>query len=110
MYFLQDGFIELGVIKGFSLGKVKEIVDDGVVIIDAEKKENKLTADTVIIADLVPNKEIKLGKYGKADVYMIGDAIQVRRGYGAVHDGYRMGMKATFKSCHLMHRDKDKQH
>ena len=34
-----------------------------------------------------------MGKFGKADVYMIGDAIMVRRGYGAVHDGYRMGMK-----------------
>jgi 2,4-dienoyl-CoA reductase (NADPH2) len=102
--------LKAGNVAQITLSKVKEIVDDGVVVIDAEKKENKLTADTVIIADLVPNKEVKLGKYGKADVYMIGDAIQVRRGYGAVHDGYRMGMKVTFKSYQLMHRDKDKQH
>jgi len=84
--------------------KVKEIVDDGVVVINAEKEEQKLPADTVIIADLVPSKEVKLGKYGKANVYMIGDAIQVRRGYGAVHDGYRMGMKVSFQPYQLMHR------
>jgi 2,4-dienoyl-CoA reductase (NADPH2) len=84
--------------------KVKEIVDGGVVVIDAEKVEQKLEADTVIISDLVPNQEIKLGKYGKADVYMIGDAVQVRRGYGAIHDGYRMGMKASYKMYQLMHR------
>jgi 2,4-dienoyl-CoA reductase (NADPH2) len=84
--------------------KVKEIVEDGVVVIDAEKKEVKLEADTVVIADLVPNREVKLGKYGKADVYMIGDAIQVRRGYGAVHDGYRMGMKTSHRMYQLMHR------
>jgi 2,4-dienoyl-CoA reductase (NADPH2) len=86
--------------------KVKEIVDDGVIVINPEKKEEKIPADTVIIADLTPNREVKLGKYGKADVYMIGDAIQVRRGYGAVHDGYRMGMKVTFKPYALMHREK----
>jgi len=86
--------------------KVKEIVDDGVIVINPEKKEEKIPADTVIIADLTPNREVKLGKYGKADVYIIGDAIQVRRGYGAVHDGYRMGMKVTFKPYALMHREK----
>ena len=84
--------------------KVKEIVDDGVVVIDAEKAEQKLEADTVIISDLVSNQEIKIGKYGKADVYMIGDAVQVRRGYGAIHDGYRMGMKTSYKMYQLMHR------
>ena len=86
--------------------KVKEIVDDGVVIITPEKKEEKIPADTVVIADFVPNKEVKLGKYGKADVYLIGDSLQVRRGYGAVHDGYRMGMKLSFQPYKLMHREK----
>jgi 2,4-dienoyl-CoA reductase (NADPH2) len=86
--------------------KVKEIVDDGVVIITPEKKEEKIPADTVVIADLVPNKEVKLGKYGKANVYLIGDSLQVRRGYGAVHDGYRMGMKLSFQPYKLMHREK----
>ena len=84
--------------------KVKEIVDGGVIVIDVEKVEQKLEADTIIISDLVSNEEIKIGKYGKADVYMIGDAIQVRRGYGAIHDGYRMGMKTSYKMYQLMHR------
>ena len=82
----------------------KEIVDDGVIILDAEKKEVKIPADTVVIADLRTNTEIKYGKYGKAEVFMIGDAIQVRRGYEAIHDGYRMGMKFSHKWYQLMHR------
>jgi pyruvate/2-oxoglutarate dehydrogenase complex dihydrolipoamide dehydrogenase (E3) component len=98
--------LKAGNVNQVNKSKVKEIVDDGVVVITAEQKEEKLPADTVIIADLVPNKEVKLGKYGKANVYMIGDAIQVRRGYGAVHDGYRMGMKVSFQPYQLMHRMK----
>jgi len=98
--------LKAGNVNQVTKSKVKEIVDDGVVVITAEQKEEKIAADTVVIADLVPNKEVKLGKYGKANVYMIGDAIQVRRGYGAVHDGYRMGMKVSFQPYQLMHRMK----
>jgi len=96
--------LKAGNVNQVTKTKVKEIVDDGVVVITPEKKEQTIPADTVVIADLVPNKEAKLGKYGKADVFMIGDAIQVRRGYGAVHDGFRMGMKVSFKPYQLMHR------
>jgi 2,4-dienoyl-CoA reductase (NADPH2) len=96
--------LKAGKVNQIPLSKVKEIVDDGVVFITPEKKEEKIAADTVIIADLVPNKDVKLGKYGKADVFQVGDAIQVRRGYAAVHDGYRMGMKVSFKPYQLMHR------
>ncbi len=98
--------LKAGNVNQVKKSKVKEIVDDGVVVITSEQKEEKLPADTVVIADLVPSKEVKLGKYGKANVYMIGDAIQVRRGYGAVHDGYRMGMKISFQPYQLMHRMK----
>jgi 2,4-dienoyl-CoA reductase (NADPH2) len=93
-----------GGVQQLNRTNAKEIVDDGVVIIDAEKKEVKLPADTVVVADLRPNTEVKYGKYGNAEVFMIGDAIQVRRGYAAIHDGYRMGMKFSHQWYRLMHR------
>jgi hypothetical protein len=37
---------------------------------------------------------------------MIGDCIQVRRGYAAVHDGYKMGMDIDFLPYQTFHREK----
>ncbi|HNU72595.1 MAG TPA: FAD-dependent oxidoreductase [Thermodesulfobacteriota bacterium] len=98
--------LKAGKVNQVVQSKVKEIVDDGVVVIKVDKSEEKIAADTVVIADLTPNKDVKMGKYGHANVFMIGDAIQVRRGYGAIHDGYRMGMKVTYSPYKLMHREK----
>ena len=44
--------LKAGMFPQINLTKVKEIVDDGVVVIDAEKKEQKLAADTVLLSDL----------------------------------------------------------
>ncbi len=96
--------LKQGKVNQMNRTTAKEIVDDGVIILDAEKKEVKVPADLVVIADLRSNTELKYGKYGKAEVFMIGDAIQVRRGYAAIHDGYRMGMKFSHKWYQLMHR------
>jgi 2,4-dienoyl-CoA reductase (NADPH2) len=85
---------------------VKEITDDGLLIITPDKKEETVKADTVVLALLVPNGEIEYGKYQTRDVYMIGDCIQVRRGYAAVHDGYRMGMDIDFLPYQTFHREK----
>ena len=83
-------------------GKVTEILDDGVVadwmIVDRKTKtkeqfkDQKVPADTVILARLVPNKELGYGAY-KGDVSMIGDCVWVRRGIDAIQDGYRLGMR-----------------
>ncbi len=86
--------------------KVNEITDQGVVVTTPDGKEETLPADTVVIATLVPNKSVKYGKYAK-DVYMIGDAVQVRRAYAAIHDGYRMGMRVDFEPYQTYHRIKD---
>ena len=84
---------------------VKEITDDGLSIITPDKKEETMKADTVVLAMLVPNKEIKYGKYQTRDVYMIGDCVQVRRGYAAVHDGYNMGMQIDLLPYQTFHRE-----
>jgi hypothetical protein len=85
-----------------TFGTVKEIKDEGVVadwtIVDRKKKEKipfkdqVIPADTVILARLVPNKELGYGAI-KGDVSMIGDCVWVRRGIDAVQDGYRLGMR-----------------
>ncbi|MBW2123601.1 MAG: FAD-dependent oxidoreductase, partial [Deltaproteobacteria bacterium] len=85
--------------------KVKEITDQGVVVVTPEGKEESIPADTVVIAMLVPNRSVTYGKYAK-DVYMIGDAVQVRRAYGAIHDGYRVGMRIDFVPYQTYHRVK----
>jgi 2,4-dienoyl-CoA reductase (NADPH2) len=86
--------------------KVKEITDQGVQVITPEGQEETIPADTVVIAMLVPNRSVNYGKYAK-EVYMVGDAIQVRRAYAAIHDGYRMGMRVDFTPYQTYHRIKD---
>jgi 2,4-dienoyl-CoA reductase (NADPH2) len=84
---------------------VKEIRDKEVVVEGPEKKETTVPADSVILANLVPNKEVGYGKYAK-DVYMVGDCIIVRRGTAAIRDGYKMGMRVDFLPYQTYHRIK----
>jgi 2,4-dienoyl-CoA reductase (NADPH2) len=84
---------------------VKEIRDKEVVVEGLDKKETIIPADTVVLANLVPNKELGYGKYAK-DVYMIGDCITVRRGTAAIRDGYKMGMRVDFEPYQTYHRIK----
>ncbi len=82
--------------------KLKEITDKGVIadwtIVDKKTKEKKqfkaqtVPADTVILARLVPNKDLGYGSF-KGDTAMIGDCVWVRRGFDAIQDGYRLGMR-----------------
>jgi 2,4-dienoyl-CoA reductase (NADPH2) len=84
---------------------VKEIRDREVVVEGPDKKEVTLPADTVVLANLIPNQEIGYGKYAK-EVYMIGDAVLVRRGTAAIRDGYKMGMRVDFFPYQTYHRIK----
>ena len=61
---------------------VKEIRDKEVVVEGPDKKETTIPADSVVLANLVPNKEIGYGKYAK-DVYMIGDCCPRPQGNGS---------------------------
>jgi len=89
-------------VQQLTYGQVKKITDKGVVadwtIVERKTKEKKqfknqtVPADTVILARLVPNKELGYGSF-KADTAMIGDCVWVRRGFDAIQDGYRLGMR-----------------
>ena len=84
---------------------VKEIRDKEVVVEGPDKKETTIPADSVVLANLIPNKELGYGKYAK-DVYMIGDCVLVRRGTAAIRDGYKMGMRVDFFPYQTYHRIK----
>jgi thioredoxin reductase len=83
-------------------GQVKEITDNGVIadwmIVDRKTKKKQqfkdqiIPADTVVLARLVPNRELGYG-LTKGDTAMIGDCVWVRRGLDAIQDGYRLGMR-----------------
>ncbi len=89
-------------VQELTSGSVKEITEDGVVaswtLVDRKTKEKQkfpdqtIPADTVILAQLVPNKDLDYGCY-KGDVAKIGDCLWVRRGIDAIQDGYRLGMR-----------------
>lgn len=89
-------------VQQLTYGQTKEITDSGVVadwvIVNRKTKEKQqfknqiVLADTVILARLVPNKELGYGSF-KGDVSMIGDCVWVRRGIDAIQDGYRLGMR-----------------
>jgi len=89
-------------VQQLTYGQAKKITDKGVVadwtIVERKTKEKKqfknqtVPADTVILACLVPNKELSYGFF-KADTAMIGDCVWVRRGLDAIQDGYRLGMR-----------------
>jgi 2,4-dienoyl-CoA reductase (NADPH2) len=89
-------------VQQLTYGKIKEIRGDSIEadwkIFDRKTKEKQefndqsIPADTVILAQLVPNTELGYGSF-KGDTAMIGDCVWVRRGFDAIQDGYRLGMR-----------------
>ena len=89
-------------VQQLTYGKVIEITDKSILadwaIVERktrerqEFKDQSVPADTVILAKLVPNKELGYGSF-KGDTAMIGDCVWVRRGFDAIQDGYRLGMR-----------------
>jgi hypothetical protein len=89
-------------VQQLTYGQVKEITDSGVVadwMIYNRKtrektpfKDQTVPADSVILAQLIPNTELGYGAF-KGDIAKIGDCVLVRRGIDAIQDGYRLGMR-----------------
>jgi 2-enoate reductase len=89
-------------VQQLTYGKIKEIKDDSIVadwkIVDRKTKEKQefndqsIPADTVILAQLIPNTDLGYGSF-KGDTAMIGDCVWVRRGFDAIQDGFRLGMR-----------------
>jgi len=69
--------------------KIKELKPDGVLAQDPEGKEVMIPCDTIVLANMSPNKELQ---HERGETYTVGDAAVTRRSNAAVHDGYRLGM------------------
>ena len=85
-----------GGVKQCTRHKIKELTPEGVVALDPDGNEVSITCDTIILANMAPNREL-VGDgaskvFSKGEVYTIGDAIVTRRASAAIHDGYRLAM------------------
>jgi hypothetical protein len=81
--------LKQGGVTQYANHKVRKLTPESVVAENPEGKETTIPCDTIILANLVPNKETE---YDKGDVYTIGDAMVTRRASAAIHDGYRLAM------------------
>jgi len=77
-------------VEQYTLHTIKEITAEGVLAEDKEKNGVTIACDTVILANMAPNKALTSKK---PNVAVMGDALITRRGNGALLDGYRYGMK-----------------
>jgi len=88
--------LKQGGVKQYTLHKIKGFSPEGVLADDPEGKEVTIACDTIILANMAPNKELggngKAKLYPKGEVYTIGDAIVTRRANAAIHDAYRLAM------------------
>ena len=76
-------------VKQYTRHKIKEFTPAGVVAEDPQGAEVTIPADTIVLANIVSNNELKLKK---DNAYTIGDAVVPRRANAAIHDGYRLAM------------------
>ena len=75
--------------------KVKEVHDGAVVATDGDGKKVSFPADTVVVVPkFIPNDDLakKLAKR-KIEVHTIGDCVEPRRIYHAIHEGHAVGRK-----------------
>ena len=72
----------------------REVTADGVTVVDAEDKEQKIEADTVVLAaGAKPNTELLTSLKEKlSEVYNVGDCIEPRNILESLRDGYRAGL------------------
>jgi 2,4-dienoyl-CoA reductase (NADPH2) len=84
-----------GGVRQYTRHKIKALTPEGVTAVDAEGKEVVIACDTIVLANMAPNKEFGEDTrkiHAKGDACTIGDAIVTRRANGAIHDGYRLAM------------------
>lgn len=84
---------ELG-IKVHTETEVRSI-EDGAVLINGNNIENKLSADSVIVAGprIPDQKLVNELEYFCDELYVVGDAMIPRSLYNAIHDGYKIGVR-----------------
>ena len=83
-------------VRQYNKHEIKKLTPEGVLALDSDGNEVTIACDTIVLANMAPNKELvgdgKGKVYTKGEVYTIGDAIATRRANGAIHDGYRLAM------------------
>ena len=81
-------FVEEAGIEVLSEVEVREIVDGGVVFVDRQGKEQKIEADTVLVAvGRTPNRELFDALAGRVkEIYDIGDCREPRNLLSATHE------------------------
>jgi NADH dehydrogenase FAD-containing subunit len=78
-----------GGVKQYTKHKIKKLQPDGVLAEDPEGRDVTIPCDTIVLANMTPDRELE---YHKGEVYRVGDAVIPRRANGAIHDGYRLAM------------------
>ena len=85
-----------GGVTQYTRHKIKQLSPEGVLAEDPEGNEVTIACDTIILANMAPNRELggngRGSVYSKGAVYTVGDAMVTRRANGALHDGYRLAM------------------
>lgn len=79
-------------VKAIGDATLKQIKEDGVVIIDKTGAEQTIEADTVVIATFKKNRRLA-EELGVEEDFIVGDCRAPRRVFGAVHNGYKAGLK-----------------
>jgi len=79
-----------GGVQQVRLHRVNQITPDAVAAVGADGEETLVPYDTVILADMAPNRALT---YKKGTVYTFGDALITRRGNAAILDGFKLGMQ-----------------
>ena len=84
---------EKGVLLITGVKEYEAITEDGLVIIDGEGKQQRLEADTIVLAaGAIPNDQMARAIQGKVgEVHLAGDCVQPRRIVDAIHEGARLG-------------------
>jgi 2,4-dienoyl-CoA reductase-like NADH-dependent reductase (Old Yellow Enzyme family)/thioredoxin reductase len=74
--------------------RVEEITSSGMIFRDAEGKPQVIEADNIVLAaGAVSNNQLAEELRGKAEFYVIGDALEPRRIKEAISEGYHVGRK-----------------
>ena len=85
-----------GGVTQYAKHEIRELRPDGVLALDPNGKQVTIACDTIVLANMAPNRELTgdgtRKAYTGAAVYTIGDAIATRRANAAIHDGYRLAM------------------
>lgn len=84
--------LKMGGVKAFGGANLKEITDNSVIFIDKRGEEQTIEADTVVIATFKKNRRLA-EELGVEKEFIVGDCKAPRRVFGAVHEGYKAGLK-----------------